>query len=69
MIVDSPWYVTNNRLHHELNIPTVKEEIKIRSEAYKARLQNYPNKLASQLIKSKKIFFRLKRKAPQDLFN
>lgn len=58
MTVDSPWYVTNNRLHHDLNIPTVKEEIKIRSVTYKTRLQNHPNKLASQLMKPKKIFVR-----------
>lgn len=67
MITNSPWYITNNRLHHDLDIPTVKEEIKTRVKAYKTRLQNHPNKLASHLMNRKKIFYRLKRRIPQDL--
>jgi len=65
----SPWYITNNKLHHDLNIPTVKEEVKTRTKAYKTRIQAHPNAYASQLMNPKKIFHRLKRKAPQDLID
>jgi hypothetical protein len=31
MIADAPWYVTNQTLHDDLNVPSVKEVIKTNS--------------------------------------
>jgi len=28
IIVNAPWYVTNDTLHHDLNVPYVRDEIK-----------------------------------------
>lgn len=69
MITDAPWYITNNQLHHDLKVPTVREDISEKIKSYEKRVQRHPNKLASILMdRSKRIFKRLKRKVPQDLF-
>lgn len=68
IIVDAPWYVTNETLHKDLSIPTVKEEISRMAARYKSRLENHPNILASSLTNTNSIKRRLKRKIPQDLF-
>lgn len=64
---DAPWYITNNRLYRELGIPTVKEDIKVRATKYKEKILNHPNILVTGLMNPKRTFYRLKRKAPQDL--
>ena len=57
-ITNSPWYVSNNRLHADLKIPTIKEEIHSKMLTYKTRLDIHPNT---------RTFTRLKRRAPQDI--
>lgn len=67
IITDSPWYITNQRLHHDLGIPTIKEEIMKAMPKYKDRILNHSNELAVELMKPRIIFSRLKRKTPLDL--
>jgi hypothetical protein len=50
MIVDAPWYVLNTVIRSDLQIPTVKEEIRPYSSQYSARLSTYPNDLILNLI-------------------
>lgn len=49
-ITGVPWFVTNAEIHENLQISTVKEEIRNSNETYKKRLANHPNDLAVQLI-------------------
>jgi hypothetical protein len=49
-IVDAPWYVPNTVLQRDLQIPTVKEEIRRYSSQYSARLSTHPNDLTVNLI-------------------
>ena len=59
-------YVTNETIHRELKIPTVKYEIyKSRSE-YNARVNNHHNPLVTQLLDTTDQIRRLKRKYPLD---
>jgi hypothetical protein len=48
MIVDAPWYVLNTVIGRDLQIPTVKEEIRRYSFQYSARLSGHPNTLNSK---------------------
>jgi hypothetical protein len=50
MIVDAPRYVTNTVILRDLQIPTVKEEIRRYSSQYSARLSTHPNNLIVNLI-------------------
>jgi hypothetical protein len=43
MIVNAPWYVPNTVIRRDLQIPTVKEEIRRYSSQYSARLSAHPN--------------------------
>jgi hypothetical protein len=45
MIVDTPWYVPNTVIRRDLQIPTVKDEIRRYSCQYSARLSAQPNDL------------------------
>ena len=67
IIVDAPWYVTNDTLHRDLRIPTVREEIASCAIHYCERLASHPNSMASNLIKTHRVTRRLKRRIPQDL--
>jgi hypothetical protein len=49
MIVDAPWYVPNTVFRRDLQIPTVKEEIRRYSSQYSARLSAHPNDLSYQI--------------------
>lgn len=64
IISDAPWYITNDTLHRDLNIPTVKEEIAKTAKKYKLRLENHPNSLISELVQANNMKRRLKRKIP-----
>jgi hypothetical protein len=48
--VDAPWYVPNTIIWRDLQIPTVKEEIRHYSSQYGARLSTHPNDLIVNLI-------------------
>jgi hypothetical protein len=50
MIVDAPWYVPNTVIRRDLQIPTVKEEIRRYSFQYSARLSTHSNDLIVNLI-------------------
>lgn len=65
IIVDAPWFVTNQQIHHDLEIRTVQEEIKHSMKSYRNRLKNHPNILTTQLMSLP--FGRLKRKTPRDV--
>jgi hypothetical protein len=49
MIVDAPWYVPNTVIRRDLQIPTVKEEIRRYSSQYSALLSAHPNGLIVSL--------------------
>lgn len=67
MILNVPWYITNNAIHQDSEIIPIKEEIKIRTEKYKNRLIMHPNHLARNLMQPLRAVRRLKRKVPSDL--
>jgi hypothetical protein len=50
MTVDTPRYVQNTVIRRDLQIPTVKEEIRRYSSHYSARLSAHPNDLTVNLI-------------------
>ena len=65
-LINAPWYVTNETIQHDLEIPTVEEEIyKFRSR-YNARVNNHHNPLVTQLLDTMDQICRLKRKYPLD---
>jgi hypothetical protein len=68
IIVNAPWFVPNWVIQQDLQIPSVKEEIKNSSEKYHLRLSAHPNQLATDLLKSHCVK-RLKRFNPSDLTN
>lgn len=66
-IAVAPQYITNVRLHKELNIRTVKEEIPYQIQNYKLRIETHQNSLAANLMNNPETFIRLRRRAPQDI--
>lgn len=66
MILNAPWFVTNDSIHHDLQIPSVKEEIIKHCLSYRNRLLNHPNILTANLMKQPFKMRRLKRKIPAD---
>jgi hypothetical protein len=66
MIVDAPWYVLNTGIRRDLQIPTVKEEIRRYSSQYSARLGTHTNNLIVNLIELQDNT-RLLRHLPNDL--
>jgi hypothetical protein len=66
MIVDAPWYVPNMIIQTDLQIQTVKEEIRRYSSQYSARLGAHPNDLIASLIEPPDSR-RLERHLPNDL--
>jgi hypothetical protein len=66
MIVVAPWYVSNMVIRRDLQIPTVKEEIRRYSSQYSARLSAHPNGLVVNLMELPDNK-RLRRHLPNDL--
>lgn len=50
MITNAPWYVTNDQLHRDLEIPTVKQDIINKLKSYSKRIERHPNNLAKDLM-------------------
>jgi hypothetical protein len=50
MIVDAPWLVPNTFIQRDLQIQTVKEEIRRYSSQYSVRLSAHPNGLTENLM-------------------
>jgi hypothetical protein len=65
-MVDAPWYVPNTVIRRDLQIPTVKEEIRRYSSQYSARLSAHPNDLIVNLMELLDNR-RLRRHQPNDL--
>lgn len=68
-IVNAPWYVPNIVISRDLQIPSIKEEIKRFSEKYSARTEVHPNVLARNLFENSDEVQRLKRFKPNDLMD
>jgi hypothetical protein len=66
MIVDAPWYVPNTVIRRHLQIPTVKEEIRLYSSQCSARLNAHTNDLTVNLVQLPDNR-RLRRHLPNDL--
>ena len=66
-LIDAPWYVTNEAIHRDLKILTVKEEISKFSNIYNIRINNHQNPLVTQLLDTTDQICRLKRHYPLDL--
>ena len=49
-LIDAPWYVTNETIHRDLKISTVKEEISKFSNRYNVRVNNHQNPLVTQFL-------------------
>ena len=65
-LINAPWYVTNETIHRDLKIPTVKDEIYKFRGRYNARVSNHHNSLVTQLLDTTDQIRRLKRKYPLD---
>lgn len=61
LIVNAPWFVSNKRIHKDLDIPLVIDEIKKFSTRYLKRLNNHSNILAISLLDETEEVKRLKR--------
>ena len=66
-LIDAPWYVTNETIHHNLKIPTVKEEVSKFSNRYNTRIDDHQNPLVTQLLDTADQIRRLKGQYPLDL--
>jgi hypothetical protein len=66
-ITDTPWYVPNNVIKRDLQIPTVKQEARKYSTNYHKRLDAHPNNLPNALFQEQLGTRRLKRLYPADL--
>jgi len=51
IIVNVLWYVTNNVLHHDFNVPYVGDEIKRFCQRYADIMEKCPNILTTNLTK------------------
>ena len=58
----APNYISNETLHRELKIPTIREEITKFSEKFKDRLENHLNPLAQDLVRNQLSDSRLRKK-------
>lgn len=66
-ILDAPWFVKNYTIHNDLNMPTIKDEIRHYTQKYLQRLSNHPNTLAICLLDDTNERRRLKRLHVLDL--
>jgi len=67
IITDAPRYVPNTIIKRDLQIATVKQEVRKFSAKYRKRLDTHPNNLANTLCKEQFGTRRLKRLYPTDL--
>jgi len=50
IITDAPWYVPNTMLRRDLQVLSVKQEVRNYSINYRHRFDNHPNRLAKTLL-------------------
>jgi hypothetical protein len=67
MLTDAPWYVPNAVIKHDLQVPSVRQEVRTYSVTYHARLNFLPNDLVILLLQQPPHNHRLKRYYPADL--
>ena len=60
-LINVPWYVTNETIHRDLKISTIKDEIRNSRSKYNARINNHHNPLITQLLDTTDQVRRLKR--------
>jgi hypothetical protein len=60
-IVDAPWYYSNDHLHRDLKISTIRQEIQRFAERHERRLHNHENTEVLQLLDNTNLNRRLKR--------
>ena len=61
LLTNAPWFISNNSLHNDLKIPTIKEAINKFSERYLQRLSDHENVLAITLLDNSDEVLRLTR--------
>lgn len=66
LITKAPYYVTNDTIHRDLQMPTVREEVRKHAVNYKARLNKHPNHLVANLMQRRE-GRRLAKITPSDL--
>ena len=49
-ITGAPWYIRNSNIHRDLNVPIIREEIKLSCLTYLSKLMDHPNPLARELL-------------------
>jgi len=54
IIINVLWYITNNTLH-DLKISTIKETIFEFCQKYRDKLEEHPNNVATNLMKTREI--------------
>jgi hypothetical protein len=67
IITDAPWYVPNAVIKHDLQVLSLRQEVRTVSVTYHARLERHPNDLATSLLQQPPHNHRLKRYYPADL--
>ena len=65
-LINAPWYVTNETIHRDLKIPTVKDEIHKSRSRCNSRVNNHHNPFVTQPLDTTDQTRRLKRKYPLD---
>jgi hypothetical protein len=67
IITDAPGYVPNAVIKHDLQVPSVRQEVWTYSVTYHARFEGHPNDLAISLLQQPPYDCRLKQYYPSDL--
>ena len=67
MIADTPWYVSNQTLHNDFNIPFINDVIRPYSIKHKNRSTDHSNQLINELFNQPLAERRLRRLWPEDL--
>ena len=63
-ILNAPWFVPNEIIRKDTNIPSVKQEVRTFSSKYKNKLSQHPNHLATNLLTETSSVSRLKKYKP-----
>lgn len=69
MILNAPLFVTNDTIHHDLQVPSVKEEIINYCTDYYNRLKNHPNILTAESHEAISWYKEDEDKVPTDFIN
>jgi len=55
IIVNAPWYVSNDTLHHDLNVPYVSDEIKRLGQRYADKMEERPNIVVKEVETTRRL--------------